>query len=185
MLLSVLNSVTFSTSRILNSMNRCPNAFAPSPITESADVHHTDMLVCRPPPIESRRAGLRGGKPEEQTHSSPDENRPSNDQATTLEAGTDGPGSDSNADSRQQAAAEPGNNATFLDGRPEASEPYDNMQDNACDGHQEYMQNGHHALWSSNVAAPPMLHRSFAVGVDPVHTVPYTKPGDTNHSFFT
>ena len=144
------------------------------------------MHACRPPPIESRRAGLRGGKPEEQTHSSPDENRPSNDQAGTQEADTEGHGSGSNADSRQQAATEPaGGGVSLEDDRPEVSEPYDNMQDNGGDGHQEYMHNGHHALWSSGAAAPSMFHRSFAVGVEPVHTVPCMKPGDTNHSFFT
>ena len=128
---------------------------------------------------------MRGGKPDEQTHSSPDENRPSNDQAATLEADTDGPGSGSNADSRQAAAEPAGGGFNFEDDRPEMSEPYDNMPDNDGDEHQEYMQNEHHALWRSSAAAPPLFHRSFAVGVDPGHTVPYTKPGDTDHSFFT
>lgn len=145
-----------------------------------------DIHGCRPPPIESRRAGLRGGKPEEQAHCSPDENRPSNDQAGTLEAGTDGPGSGSNADSTQQAAAEPANGGVrFEDDRPEVSASYGNMQDDDGDGHQQYMQNGHHALWSSSAAAPPMFHRSFAVGVEPAHNVPYMQPGDTNPSFLT
>lgn len=128
---------------------------------------------------------MRGGKPEEQTHSSPDENRPSNDQAGTLEAGTDEPGSGSNADFRHQAAAEPADGGVSLeDGRPEASEPFDNMQDKDGDA-QEYMHNERHALWSSSAAAPPIYHRSFSVGVEPGHTVSYLKPGDTNHSFFT
>ena len=147
-------------------------------------MHHTSMYVCRLPPIESRRAGLRGGKPEEQNHSSPDENRPSNDQAGSLEAGPDELGSGSHADSRQQAAAEPvGGDISFGGGRPEVSEQYNEAQDFGDDDHQEYMQNGHHAVWDSSAAAPSMFHRSF--GVEPVHNAPCMKDGDTHHSFFT
>ena len=38
-------------------------------------------MPCRLAPIESRRAGLRGGKPLDAPQASPDENRPSNDQS--------------------------------------------------------------------------------------------------------
>ena len=144
-----------------------------------------EMHERRPPPVEGRRAGLRGVKPDEQNHSSPDENRPFNDQAGTLEAGTDGPGSGSNADSRQAAAEPAVDGIGFEDDRLEVSEPHDNMRDADGDGHQEYMHNGHHAPWNSTAVARPLLHRSFAVGVEPVQTVPYMKPGDTSHSFFT
>lgn len=147
-------------------------------------MHHTNIYVCRPPPIESRRAGLRGGKPEEQTHSSPDENRPSNDQAGSLEAGPDELGSGSHADSRQQAAAEPvSGDISFGGGRPEVSEHYNEVQDADDDDHQEYMQNRHHAVWSSSAAAPPLFQRSF--GIEPVYAAPGMKDGDTHHSFFT
>lgn len=38
-------------------------------------------MPCRLAPVESRRAGLRGGKPLDAPQASPDENRPSNDQS--------------------------------------------------------------------------------------------------------
>ncbi|KAL3157904.1 hypothetical protein ABBQ32_012312 [Trebouxia sp. C0010 RCD-2024] len=142
----------------------------------------------RPPPIESRRAGLRGGKPEEQAHSSPDENRPSNDQAGAQEASTDGAGSGSHAESHQQPGPElAGGDARYHveDFRPDVSEYGDEMQDDAND--RSYMQDSHdhHAVWGSHAAAAPMFHRSFAVGNEPVTAVPYVKSGETHHSYFT
>lgn len=147
------------------------------------------MHICRPPPIESRRAGLRGGKPEEQAHYSPDENRPSNDQAGDLEAPMDGAGAGSNAESHQQATAElAGDDDRYQDSRADVSDYYDQMQDDAEDN-PGYLQDGHdqYAAWSSHVAPAPMFHRSFAVGVEsgPVNAVPYVKTGDINGSYFT
>ena len=157
-------------------------ASVPVAVSKTTHMHHASMHMRRPPPIESRRAGLRGVKPEEQAHSSPDENRPSNDQAGIPEAGMDGPRSGSNAESRQQAADELAGGAVRFEGESEA---YDEMQDDDGDDNQEYVQNGHHAQWGSGAAAAPMFHRSFAVGVETVNTVPYMSPGDTNHTFFT
>lgn len=142
------------------------------------------LYLCRPPPIESRRAGLRGGKPEEQTHSSPDENRPSNDQSGVPKAGSDQPESGSNAESENQADAHMASRPhSFENGISNAPETYGEVQDD-CNGQQNvHMQNGYHAGWNHNAA--PMYQRSFAVGVEPMTTAPYTNANGTNHTFFT
>lgn len=139
---------------------------------------HT-LCACRPPPIESRRAGLRGGKPEEATHSSPDENRPSNDQSGAPEAGTDRPESDSNAESEHQAANGITNGAYD---EPEDDRSEDSaMQDGEAQyQHEQVDQHG----WGQAIASVPVYQRSFAV-TEPSSHVPHANGNSTTPSFFT
>ncbi|DBA82749.1 hypothetical protein WJX77_007341 [Trebouxia sp. C0004] len=131
----------------------------------------------RPAPIESRRAGLRGGKPEEGTHSSPDENRPSNDQSGAPDSGTDRPDSDSNAESEHQAPS----------GVMCTTWPGGSMDDNE-------MQNGQgdynpcpvgHTGWGAHTAASHGYQRSFAVPSEPLNRASHANDNSCGPSYLT
>ncbi len=130
-------------------------------------------MTCRPAPIESRRAGLRGGKPEEATHSSPDENRPSNDQSGALESDPDRPQSDSNAESEHQAA-----NGFTHDAYEAGNDSFDDSR--VQDGDEHYQ----HA-WGQGMAGGSVYQRSFAVHAEPLSHVPHAHGNAATPSFFT
>ena len=145
---------------------------------------HKNDGECRLPPIESRRAGLRGGKLEEPLHYSPDENRPFNEQSGMPEPGLSRADSGHHAafheleddshqlsHSHEYADACGGNDST-------AMETLDEVQDTAQDGH---MQNGCHREWDQQ--GDPMYQRSFAVRMDPVRNAPHVDAG--HQTFFT
>ena len=138
----------------------------------------------RPPPIESRRAGLRGGKPEEQAHSSPDENRPSNEQSGALEAEGDRLESGSNAEPEQQAGADMASRSHTLENdRSEESDVYDDVDEQAH--HSIHVQPGYHTGWGHTVNAGAAYQRSFPVGLEPTNTLPHTASNGIHHSYFT
>ena len=124
--------------------------------------------------MESRRAGLRGGKPEEAAHYSPDENRPSNEQSGAPEQGSDRLEPDSNAESEFQAA-----NGWAADAHANSHAAYA-QHDGAGHSNDQYA-NG----WGQNGAAGPVYQRSFAVVNERVNHGQQPNSHVTTSAFFT
>lgn len=120
--------------------------------------------------MESRRAGLRGAKPEEAAHSSPDENRPSNEQSGAPEADMERQEPESNAESEAQAASVWTNGAH-------------DQQDagSYCNAGYQMEENGR--TWGHSAAGLPAYQRSFAVLTDPASQRPNNAGPST--AFFT
>ena len=72
---------------------------------------------------------------------------------------------------------------SFETGIPNEPDVYGELPDDGNGQQNVHMQNGYHAGWNHNAA--PMYQRSFAVGVEPTNTAPYTNTHGTNHSFIT
>lgn len=135
------------------------------------------LVKRRPAPVESRRAGLRGGKPEEGTHSSPDENRPSNDQSGAPDSGTDRPDSDSNAESEHQA-----HNGAMCTTWPGGSVEDNEMQN--CQGGYDPCPIDHTG-WETHTAPGHGYQRSFAVPSEPLHRASHANDNSCGPSFLT
>ena len=117
---------------------------------------------------------MRGGKPEEAAHYSPDENRPSNEQSGAPEQGTDRPEPDSNAESELQAA-----NGWATSAPANSNAAY------AQHGDSGYPSDLYASGWGPSVAAGSVYQRSFAVHNERVSQAQQPNSHGTTPAFFT
>ena len=91
-------------------MNR-PCTSLSLPFQRSVSLMDIKEVCYRLAPVESRRAGLRGGKPLDAPQASPDENRPSNDQSGAEDFQERADSEDDEASEQQAATSDASNGA--------------------------------------------------------------------------